>query len=69
MGNSLNWKELRKASSSPPVASRKPLPASEASHYLQLLGTAVRLAADSIRVHKLRSFLTLLGIIIGSRAW
>jgi len=29
------------------------------------LGTAVWLALDSIRVHKLRSFLTLLGIIIG----
>lgn len=28
-------------------------------------GTAVRLALDSIRAHKLRSFLTLLGVIIG----
>ena len=28
-------------------------------------GTALRLAADSIRAHKLRSFLTLLGVIIG----
>src|SRR5690242_16812571 len=28
-------------------------------------GTAARLAFDSIRAHKLRSFLTLLGIIIG----
>ena len=31
----------------------------------RFLGTAVSLAVDSIRVHKLRSFLTLLGIIIG----
>ncbi len=31
----------------------------------RFLGTAVSLALDSIRVHKLRSFLTLLGIIIG----
>ena len=30
-----------------------------------ILGTAARLAFDSIRAHKLRSFLTLLGIIIG----
>src|SRR5215469_10476898 len=29
------------------------------------LGTAIALAFDSIRAHKLRSFLTLLGIIIG----
>ena len=29
------------------------------------LATAIRLALDSIRAHKLRSFLTLLGIIIG----
>ncbi|MGA7410147.1 MAG: ABC transporter permease [Bryobacteraceae bacterium] len=31
----------------------------------RFLGTAISLALDSIRVHKLRSFLTLLGIIIG----
>ncbi len=31
----------------------------------RFLGTAVALALDSIRAHKLRSFLTLLGIIIG----
>jgi putative ABC transport system permease protein len=31
----------------------------------RFLGTAISLAVDSIRVHKLRSFLTLLGIIIG----
>jgi putative ABC transport system permease protein len=30
-----------------------------------IIGTAVFLAFDSIRAHKLRSFLTLLGIIIG----
>ena len=30
-----------------------------------ILSTAVRLALDSIRAHKLRSFLTLLGVIIG----
>src|SRR3954466_13644746 len=30
-----------------------------------ILSTAVTLALDSIRAHKLRSFLTLLGIIIG----
>src|SRR3954467_696277 len=29
------------------------------------LRTATKLAAESIRVHKLRSFLTLLGVIIG----
>ena len=32
---------------------------------LRNLGTAAWLAIDSIRAHKLRSFLTLLGIIIG----
>src|ERR1700758_3410691 len=31
----------------------------------QQFGNAFRLAMDSIRAHKLRSFLTLLGIIIG----
>ncbi|MCP5115105.1 MAG: ABC transporter permease [bacterium] len=34
-------------------------------HYYYVTATALRLAVDSIRVHKLRSFLTLLGIIIG----
>ena len=32
---------------------------------LNIVGTAVFLAFDSIRAHKLRSFLTLLGVIIG----
>ncbi len=34
-------------------------------HLTQSLLTAFRLAVDSIRAHKLRSFLTLLGVIIG----
>ncbi len=34
-------------------------------HLYQSLITAFRLAVDSIRAHKLRSFLTLLGVIIG----
>jgi putative ABC transport system permease protein len=34
-------------------------------HYLYVAATALRLAVDSLLVHKLRSFLTLLGIIIG----
>ena len=29
------------------------------------MGTAFRLAVDSLRAHKLRTFLTLLGVIIG----
>ncbi|MBV8834748.1 MAG: ABC transporter permease [Acidobacteriaceae bacterium] len=33
--------------------------------FLYKLGTAAALAFDSIRVHKLRSFLTLLGVIVG----
>jgi putative ABC transport system permease protein len=32
---------------------------------LYYIGTAAKLAVDSIRAHKLRSFLTLLGVIIG----
>jgi putative ABC transport system permease protein len=35
------------------------------SVFLFKLGTAVRLAVDSVLAHKLRSFLTLLGVIIG----
>jgi putative ABC transport system permease protein len=38
---------------------------SELGHYWHVLATAFRLAYDSIRAHKLRSALTLLGIIIG----
>ena len=34
-------------------------------HLYQSCLTAFRLAVDSIRAHKLRSFLTLLGVIIG----
>ena len=34
-------------------------------HFLSNLATAISLALDSIRAHKLRSFLTLLGVIIG----
>lgn len=34
-------------------------------HYLYVAATALRLAVDSLLAHKLRSFLTLLGIIIG----
>ena len=37
----------------------------ELLHYQYALATALRLAYDSIRAHKLRSALTLLGIIIG----
>jgi len=39
--------------------------ADPAAHDFYVATTALRLACDSIRVHKLRSFLTLLGIIIG----
>ncbi len=35
------------------------------SHYYQSVLTALRLAVDSLRAHKLRTFLTLLGVIIG----
>ncbi len=35
------------------------------SHYYQSALTALRLAVDSLRAHKLRTFLTLLGVIIG----
>src|ERR1051326_4082509 len=42
-----------------------PEPPSGASRSNQQFVNAFRLAADSIRGHKLRSFLTLLGIIIG----
>ena len=34
-------------------------------HYRYVAGTALRLAVDSLRSHKLRSFLTLLGVILG----
>src|ERR1051326_1604114 len=42
-----------------------PEPPSGASRSNQQFVNAFRLAADSIRAHKLRSFLTLLGVIIG----
>jgi len=35
------------------------------SHYKQSVLTALRLAVDSLRAHKLRTFLTLLGVIVG----
>jgi putative ABC transport system permease protein len=40
-------------------------PSQERSGSVSKLGTAIGLALDSIRAHKLRSFLTLLGMIIG----
>lgn len=42
-----------------------PKPRSEAFRALYAISTAFSLATDSIRAHKLRSFLTLLGVIIG----